>query len=201
MRKSSYVLAEEPGLDLVVLQAVAAELDEYLVSDELYRTVVVPLSGGTQSIQMTGADLLTRLHRLCTLRDGLKPHEQSQLDALQHQVRQTIAHLNSRFQLRLQREIRARLDSLRWFLDDCETEPQRCHIEFPFEMRNRQRVEEALKEIDEPLDDSLKSRLESIDKRIRDIALPSPFVWDDRLQPAFPRDRYWFLYLRPPRSD
>jgi len=201
VQKSSYVLAEEPAVDLVILQAMAAELDRYLVANELYRTVAVPLSSGLQKVQMTGADLLTRMHRLSALRDQLSQREQFLLNELQHHVRQTIANFREQFQSRLQREISVRLNSLRWFFDDCETEPLRCHIEFPFEMRNRQRIEEALKELDDPLDDTLKNRLERIDTRIRTMAVASPFVWDDRLQTVFPRDRYWYLYLRPPRVE
>ena len=43
MSKSNYVLAEEPAVDLAVLEALAAELEEYIVKDELYRTVRVNL--------------------------------------------------------------------------------------------------------------------------------------------------------------
>ena len=43
MAKNNYVLAEEPAADLAVLEAFAAELEEYIVKDELYRTVRVHL--------------------------------------------------------------------------------------------------------------------------------------------------------------
>jgi hypothetical protein len=197
VNKSSYVLAEEPATDLAMVQAMAAELEEYIVADELYRTITVRLPTGTQNIQMTGADLLTRLYRLRGERSHLSSSAQVQLDEVQQQVTQTIYSLRTRFHNRLLREIKTRLDSLKWFLDDCAADRKRCHVEFPFEMRNRQRIEEALKELDYQLDEELQKRLRQIDERIRVIAVAAPFLWDEKLRPLFPADTYWYLYRRP----
>ena len=70
MSKSNYVLAEEPAVDLAVLEAFTAELEEYIIKDELYRTVRVHLPAGDQMIQMSGGDLLTRIFRLSAERDA-----------------------------------------------------------------------------------------------------------------------------------
>ena len=64
-------------------------------------------------------------------------------------------------------------------------------------MRNRQRIEEALKEMDYRLPEELQRTLHQIDERIRLLAVASSFLWDERLRPLFPADRYWYLYLRP----
>ncbi len=197
MAKTSYVMAEEPATDLVIAGIMADELEEYIINDDLYRTIAVPFPIRTPNLQMTGADLLTRLYRLQAERPTLAPALQQQVDDLQQRVTRTIYSLRTRFHARLLREIKARLDSLRWFLDDCLADRQRCHVEFPFEMRNRQRIEEALKEIDYQLPEELQRTLQRIDERIRLLAVASPFLWDERLQPFFPPARYWYLYLRP----
>lgn len=197
MNKSSHVMAANPAHDLVIVRVMSEELEEYIIGEDLYRTINVRLPEGDQILQMTGADLLTRLYRLQGERAQLSSNQQAELDELKANVERTIYSLRTRFHKRLEREVKARLDSLKWFLDDCASDMQRCHVEFPFEMRNRQRIEEALKELDGPLPEELGKSLRRVDERIRLAAVSSAFLWDDRLKPIFPADRYWYLYMRP----
>jgi hypothetical protein len=197
MSKSNYVLAEEPAVDLAVLEAFAAELEEYIVKDELYRTVRVHLPAGDQMIQMSGGDLLTRIFRLSAERDRMTPEQQARFDAARSSAEKTIYSLRTRFHQRLQREIKARLDSLNWFLDECAAEPSRCRGEYPFEIRNRQRIDAILGELGADLSPELKSQINRTDDRIRMMVRPGNFAWDSRLEPVFPRTRFWYLYVSP----
>ena len=197
MLKTSVLMAQEPTTDLVIVEAMADELEAYIVANELYRTLSLRTAEGNQTLQMTGADLLTRLYRLQGERNLLSAPDQARLDAVQTRVDDTIYGLRNRFQERLQREIKARLDSLKWFLDDCLADRQRCRVEFPFEMRNRQRIEEALKMMSYQLPEAQQSFLRQIDARIRQVALPGEFLWDERWKAIFPPQPYWYLYVRP----
>lgn len=197
MGKTSYLMAEDPKVDLQIAEAMSAELEEYLLKNDLYRTIIVRIPGHDQNLQMTGGDLLTRLHRLQSARDQLEPTWQERLDRVDQQARATIYSLRTRFHDRLQRELKARLDSLKWFLDDCSSEPARCRAEFPFEMRNRQRIEEILKELGADAPADLASAVRGIDQRIRLITHATDFTWDAKLQTAFPRSPYWYLYVSP----
>lgn len=195
---SNYVsMSEDPANDLDLVQAMADELDNYLIDNELYRTVIAPTAGrGDQRINMTGGELLTRLHRLQATRDQLAPADQERLDRVASQVRDGIKGLRTRFHSRLQQEVKSRLNSLRWFLDSCAQDRRSCRSEYPFEIRNRQRVEEAVKEMG-TLPEELAGELATVDRRIRAVARPSEFVWSDSLSDVFPRDPYWFLYMLP----
>ncbi len=197
MSKNNYVLAEEPAADLAVLEAMTAELEEYIIKDELYRTVRVHLPSGDQMIQMSGGDLLTRIFRLAAERDRLTPEQQARFDAARSSAEKTIYSLRTRFHQRLQREVKARLDSLNWFLDECAGEPSRCRGEYPFEIRNRQRIDAILAELGTDLAPELKSQINRIDDRIRMMVRPGNFAWDKRLEPVFPRTRFWYLYVSP----
>lgn len=197
MQTTSVLMAQEPTTDLLITEAMADELEAYIVANELYRTLSLRTSEGIQTIQMTGADLLTRLYRLQGERHLLSVADQARLEAVQSRVDNTIYSLRTRFQERLQREIKARLDSLKWFLDDCMADRQRCRVEFPFEMRNRQRIEEALKMMSYQLPEAQQTFLRQIDARIRQVALPGAFLWDERWQAIFPPQPYWYLYVRP----
>lgn len=195
--RTSYLLAENPAVDLQIAEAMTAELEDYIIKDDLYRTVIVRIPGDDHNLQMTGGDLLTRLRRLTAVRDQLAPDLQARVDTVDATARKVIYSLRGRFHDRLKREMKARLDSLKWFLEDCATEPQRCRAEFPFEMRNRQRIEEILRELDGELPSELKQALQAIDHRIRMVTHPSSFIWDERLETVFPRHPYWYLYVSP----
>lgn len=195
--KPSYVLAEDPEVNLKIAEAMVGELEDYLLKDDLYRTVIVRPPGNDQILKMTGADLLTRLHRLRAVRDQLTPEQQARLDAAEQSALAIISSLRTRFHDRLKREIKARLDSLKWFLDDCAQDPKQCRTEFPFEMRNRQRIEEALKELGDDVPAELRNQLRGIDQRIRTMTHTGDFIWDERSKPAFPSQPYWYLYVSP----
>ena len=197
MTMSSILVAADPAVDLAVAAAFATELEAYLVDDQLYRTVFVQTPAGSRSLQMTGGDLLARLYRLQQERSNLSSAQQTQLDAVQQRTDATIYSLRTRFHQRLQREAKARLSSLKWFLDDCRSDRQRCRVEFPFEIRNRQRLEEILKELDYKPGEEIEMELHAIDGRIRAVARAGDFIWDERLKPFFPHQPYWYLYMLP----
>ncbi len=197
MSKPSYLMAEDPATDLAIAEAMVAELEEYIVKDELYRTLIVRTANGEENVRMTGGDLLARLHRLQGERADLAPALQQRLDAAQSAADAAIRSLRGRFHQRLHREMKARLDSLRWFLDECDEDRQRCRTEFPFEMRNRQRIEEILKEVGKDVPQELSSLLQQVDRRIRGVAQGSDFTWDPRVRKIYPPERYWYLYMRP----
>lgn len=196
MTNDSAVLVEDPSVDLEIAEGMIRELADYIIKDDVYRTVILPTSIGDQNIRMTGGDLLARLHRLHAERDALNAAQQQRLDAAQSQAESTIHSLRTRFNQRLAREMKARLDTLRWFLDDC-TDRQRCRTEFPFEMRNRQRIEEILKQLGDEVPADLRTSLSHVDTRIREVAGPSHFIWIPRVEKVYPRTPYWYLYVLP----
>lgn len=197
MTHGSTVLAEDPGIDLAIAEAMVAELEEYIIKDDLYRTLIVRTSAGDQNVRMTGGDLLARLHRLQGETDRLSAEQVRRLEEVQRKADTIIYSLRTRFHQRLQREMKARLDSLRWFLDDCREDKQRCRAEFPFEMRNRQRIEEIVKRLGKDIPKELQDGLRQVDKRLREMATVVGFTWDKRVEHIYPQDVYWYLYILP----
>lgn len=197
MVTDSSVLVEEPGTDLEIVEGMIPELEDYIIKDDVYRTVIIRTSSGDQNIRMTGGDLLARLHRLNSERDALTPAQQLRLDTAQSRADEIIRSLRTRFHQRLQREMKARLDSLKWFMDECGSDLQRCRVEFPFEMRNRQRIEEILKRLGKEIPEDLATSLRQIDKRIREVGRVGGFIWNERAQKIYPQETYWYLYMLP----
>ncbi|MCX6044003.1 MAG: hypothetical protein NT075_02740, partial [Chloroflexi bacterium] len=118
MAKTSVLIAGNPADDLAIAEAMMKELEDYLVDNDLYRTVVVRTSEGDQRLQMTGGDLLTRLYRLQATNSLLTPDQQTRLAATRKAAEETIHSLRTRFHERLQREMKARLDALNWYLGE-----------------------------------------------------------------------------------
>jgi hypothetical protein len=197
MSKSNYVLAEDPANDLATLEAMTAELEEYIIKNELYRPVRVHTTGGDQLLQMSGGDLLTRIYRLAAERDALTPDQQARFDKVRAQAESIIYSLRTRFHDRLNRELKARLDSLNYFLDEAAVDPPKSRSEYPFEIRNRQRIDAILAELGPDVAPDLKQVINRVDDRIRLVARPSGCVWDSKLEAAFSRSRFWYLYVNP----
>jgi hypothetical protein len=197
MSQISRVLAETPEIDLAVLAAEIEELEEYIVKGEVYRTLRVPTPSSVQQVQMSGGDVLTRLFRLEGERESLPVEQRSRVRDLVLQARSTIYSLRTRFHDLLKREIKARIDSLNWFLDDVLGDPKRARTEYPYEIRNRQRIAVMVDELAENFTSELKGELKRVDERIRLIVQPASFAWDSRLESLFPRERFWYLYVSP----
>lgn len=193
----SHVLAEDPAMDLAVAEAMVEELEDYIVGNELYRTVIARTPEGTRKMTMSGGGLLSRLRRLAAERDTLPPDMQQRIDAVTKSAEAIIYSLRTRFNERLAREMKARLDTLGWFLDEYNDDRARIHANYPYEIRNRQRIEEIMRRLGDQAPPDLIARLRSIDSRIRQVTHPSPFIWSERLALAFPQHPYWYLYVSP----
>ncbi len=192
-----HVVPVLPATDLAIAVAMVKELEDYIVEDELFRTVAVRVPGtGDMNIKMTGGDLLTRLYRLSQERDRLTPAQQQQYDETAAEARRIIRSLKTRFHQRLQREIKSRLDSLRWFIDESGEDLTRGRANYPFEVRNRQRIEEILKELAGDLPQTLAAELAAVDSQLSAMRMGSEFVWDTSLRSVFPQKPYWYLYAR-----
>ena len=197
MSVDGYLMAEEPSVDLEIAEIMAGELEDYIISDELYRTVIARTSAGDMKLNMSGGDFLARLGRLQGERDALTDDEVRRLDAVQAGSDAVIYSLQTRFLERLNREMKARVDLLRWFLGECDEDRARCRAEYSFEMRNRQRIEEILKRLDDQASSALLTALDDIDRRISQHTHVTDFIWDKRLEKVYSPQQYWYLYRRP----
>lgn len=191
--KLSTVIAAAPATDLAIVQEMAGQLESYLLQGEVYRTIVLPLRAA-ERVQTSGGDLLARLHKLSAQSDALSEQERQTLANAKAKIAETTGRLRVQYQTLLLREAKARLHSLKWFLDDCQESPQEGRVQYPFEIRNRQRVAEIGKALDEDGTAELTAQLTSIDQRLRTLTGGTAFVWDKSVAHVYPRSEYWYLY-------
>ena len=202
----STVVAAAPETDLAVVAAMAAQFESYIMRGEVYRTVVVPVnvdggSSGEHPVQSSGGDLLARLHKLAAQSDSLSPEQRQALEEAKAQIEKATDRLPSHYQALLLREARARLNSLNWFLDDCSENRRECRVQYPFEIRNRQRIAEIGKALDAESAAALATQLAGIDQRLQGMLGRADFVWEESMAHVYPREAYWYLYGLPVGPD
>lgn len=100
--------------ELALLEAVAGELEAYIVNGEVYRTVSIATPTGTRKVTMSGGDLLARLNRLRTKSSTLSADQQRRFDQVASAIQATIYSLRTRFHDLLRRELKSRNDQLKW---------------------------------------------------------------------------------------
>ena len=199
----STVIAAPPATDLAVVQEMAAQLDEYIARGDVYRTIALRTPWGEERVQSSGGDLLTRLHKLSAQSDALTNSQRQALADARAQIADTTGRLLVPYRALLLREAKARLNSLNWFLDDCEENRRTCRVQYPFEIRNRQRLAEIGKALEaeggteQNAGERLRAQFTAIDQRLRALTGESEFVWDASVARVYPRSEYWYLYALP----
>ena len=203
----STVIAAAPETDLAVVCGDGLRsLRAILLRGEVYRTVAVPASadgGGTgeHRIQSSVGDVLARLHKLTAQSALLTAAQKEALTEAKAQIEEATGRLPSHYQALMLREARARLNSLNWYLDDCSENRRECRVQYPFEIRNRQRIAEIGKALDEAGAAALSTQLATIDQRLGSLLGSGEFVWDATVEQVYPREEYWYLYALPVGPD
>ncbi|MEZ4867930.1 MAG: hypothetical protein R3C14_41770 [Caldilineaceae bacterium] len=135
--------------DLARVEAMAKELEAYIVVGEVYHTLVAPAPQGNRKITMSGGDLLARLNRLRTQQRQLTPEQQSRFTQVDGSVQQTIYSLRTRFHELLRRELKARKDQLAWNMDVRRSRSE--EKADPAEVQNREHIAAIQAELNRPL--------------------------------------------------
>lgn len=187
---------------LETAEAFAAEFEDYLLSDRLYRQLTIGTGTGKRVLKMSAGSLLETLGDLtCAAEAGhLAAAQADRLRELSDAVSRLSRLYATRYRQKLARELKSQIDSWRWFLQDCLDDPTRCRDEYPFEVRIRNRIELLTDALGEHVPAEQMSRLQELDRQLRGILLAGDFILDAGLRDRFPRDRYWWLYGQPGSS-
>jgi len=89
--------AQKLAANLVEIEAMAQELEAYIVNHDVYRTVIVSVADGNRNLQMSGGDLLARINQLKEGREQLPQAQQDRLQAVEDDVQRTIYSLRTPF--------------------------------------------------------------------------------------------------------
>ncbi len=103
--------------ELMVVEAMANELEDYIVQGDVYRTILLSTASGQRKMNMSGGDLLVRLQRLREHHATLSAEQQGRFEEVANRIQSSIYSLRTRFHDLLQRELKARRDQLNWNLE------------------------------------------------------------------------------------
>lgn len=189
-------------MELLVAEAMAAELSDYLLGDRLFRQVVVQTPLGTQQPKMTLGGVLSRLQLLQFRSAALTPDERARVERLAAGVEEARRTYPAQWESFVRKEIKSNLDSWRWYMDECFRRGG-CASTYPAEVRARARLALLFDEAAAASFDILaeQGHLRRLDSQLRHVWRDGAFLLDPGLRGLYPADRYWWLYGLPKSGE
>lgn len=182
---------------LAVTQAMADELTDYLTGDSLYRQMMVKTPEGTRQPKMTIGALLEGLETLQGRRDELSPEQRDALDAIAERVDIDRNAFRDQWQSLLRRELKALLDSWKWYLDDAARD-ERARENYGNEARIRTRIDLVMRALAGDAQVAAERKeLGALDARLRGMIQPGDYIGPAGGQAHYPRGQAWWLYGKP----
>ncbi len=191
----SHGIAASLERDLLVVEAMAADLKEYLLSSTLYWSLSKPRPGPLLPKGTLGG-LLLRLHRLTALEASLTPDQRQRLSDAAGLARQTLDRWAAQAEEKALREIKARLGAWQAYLEECEDNTPRYAPEYPTQAESRTAIDLLLGFAGKAVGARLAEQVRVADQRLSALVEPGGFVWDEAFALAFPPERFWWLYAQ-----
>lgn len=180
--------------DLAFIREMADDIKDYLLGNELYeqlisRDYMLPLG--------TLGGLFLRMHRLRALPDQMTDEQRIAFKTAAGHINVELDRWAVQAMEKVQREITARLRNWHAFLMELEQHPERHTSEYPTQAEGRTILDLLVEYAGDQAPPETEADLRFADVKLRDNTQPGEFVWGDEMQPAFPRQRFWWLYVQP----
>lgn len=182
---------------LLVAEAMASELTDYLMGDSLYRQLLVKTPQGVKQPKMTVGALLENVELLRWSSQAMTAAQQQRLAEVEAQVSLARAAFASFWREMLLREWRALLGSWRWYLDDAsrnigarENYASEAHIRTRLEL-----VAQALAGDGAAADE--RRELAQLDQRLQSMFQTGGYVGPRDEQGHYVPQTAWWLYGKP----
>lgn len=172
--------------DLSYLRNAAGVLEDFLLSNEIFW----PMG----HMRLSLGRLLLGLTRLQA--QPLSASEQVDFERLEQQITRARDHWRTHWERKAAREIPARLNLWRGFLEDLFREPKEHAAEYRYEVRLRVMLELLMQEA-QGAEGAQAGDLALLDQRLRDAFIPGDFIWEAEMARGFPPRPFWYLYGLP----
>ncbi len=184
-------MAREFEGDRAFLKAAVADLESYLLSPQLYWALSLRGRGADGGIdQLTVGNLLLVMKRL----QALPPDEQGDLDTLAARVQEIHERWPANWSRKAGQEFSARLKLWQNYLNDLFKDTGGFASGYPNAARWRA-VLHLIKGAVENQDPSENDLVVLLDRRLRVVSIPGPFIWEPEVESSFPVEPYWFLHI------
>jgi hypothetical protein len=182
---------------LAITQAMADELTDYLMGDNLYRQLMVKTPAGVKQPKMTIGALLENRQALGWELESLSTEQQRQLAAIEERIAIARGAFAPQWNALLRRELKALLDSWRWYLDDAARDPD-ARENYSREAHIRTRIDLVQAELaGDPLTAEQRRELGALDARLRAMLHGGGYIGPRGSESRYPANRAWWLYGQP----
>jgi len=167
--------------DRAYLEAGIPELEDYLLSDELYW----PITARDYDLpRLTVGGILLAKARL--------EARGEQIESLVTQLDEVRSKWTVAWETKAGRGVQARLRLWGNYLSDYRNNPEGHADAYPHEVRYRVMLHLLLDEL--PAPPSEQKELSQLDSLLRINLISGDFIWEAELSAGFPREVYWYLY-------
>ena len=182
--------------DAALCEAMSDELKAYLRSNELFWEPNRRRVGGADLPKLALGGLLLARRRLETLRERLTPEQARALGRAGRELAYHRSHWRTRYQTKLARDLRSRLDAWDWYLDDCREQGESAIVHYARQVEARVKVDLLMEEaegIGLEVEKSRQRRV-ALDERLQVDFVSGGFCWLEPLAVGFEVGRFWYLW-------
>ena len=177
--------------ELIIVQRMLRDLEEYLKSDVVYWHVAEPNPLGSHMPQLTIGALLEALTRAAAAQDELTPGQREELEAARAQHDRIRAAHPALYVGKAIHELHSRLGAWQANLED---EDRKTTAFYAQDARVRAKIFLLENALGTDVPAELQTQREQLDLELYEVFVPGEFVWDARLQQAFSKNQCWWLY-------
>lgn len=184
--------------DLSILEEMAANMNAYLVSDA--REWTIPRSNMPK---LTVGGYLMRQKRLLALEDNLQVEERARLEAAIKLFDEALVEKVVRFETRAHQELHKRIGEWVGYLRDLGSKVSSEVNYYAGIVDTRVVITCLIEKLQQPpyhLEPGVLEEVHDLDQNLRVRLREHDFIWDMVWKPAYPQDKYWWLYGYPKRA-
>ena len=179
--------------DRAFIIAAVPDLQEYILSSQLYWPVNLKIPGQPQeAASLTLGNLLLALKRLVI--DTNPPPIYDPFLELEKSIYPLRERWLSNWKAKAEKEFEERLRQWERYVINPYKNSGQYWQEYPFEVRRRVILQLLGVEMGEIPPTSVRE-LDHLDKLLRPLCKPGPYIWETSTEKNFPRDDYWYLYI------
>ena len=174
---------------LAVLRQKALDLPEYLLADVLFW----PMAGANMPKLSLGLMLLAR-GRLAAMSGEMDDERQAERGEAESKIDASLAQWRVAAETKAGRELHSRVNLWQRFWEEYSDDPRSRASNYATEVTQRAIAALLLRAFPRLAETASAQSLAVLDRSIRRRLKGDQFVWEPKLQPAFPKAEFWFLY-------
>ncbi len=179
--------------DWQFLRAAMPDVREYLLSNVLYWSLNASGASGASLPQLTLGNFLLAQARLSAL--SLNSAQAEELADIAHRIHALREEWKSNWGLKAGVEFSARLHLWQSFIQDLRGEAASHQGIYAQKVTQRAILRLLQPEMIQGTPAHEQDQLNGVDQILRGLSQHGSFVWEPEVQPGFPEEGFWFLYV------